>query len=120
MIISDRRVSDARLEKSSSTSLLRRTASDPATAVELVFTFISAATSLPVSLPRTTMTFFDFDNGFASNLRECMQVNYDHYAKGAGHGEDHNHAHDDSLVTVELGDNTELFTYPNSSPPSPD
>ena len=42
--------------------------------VELRFSFLDATTDAPVTLPRTHVTFYDFDNS-KFGIRECMQVN---------------------------------------------
>lgn len=48
--------------------------------VDLRFTFLNAATNAPLVLPRTHISFYDFDqdgrlpNGWQNDVRECMQA----------------------------------------------
>ena len=48
--------------------------SDAASLVELTFSFVQASSDAPVVLPRTYITFFDFDTS-GNGARECLQVN---------------------------------------------
>jgi hypothetical protein len=69
----------------------------PATAVQLRFTFLHADGS-PARVT-TRVTFFDFDNGWASSMRECMQVHTTPLLAGTRGS------------TLDLSDNTELRTF---------